>query len=348
LELSAARQFTGGDVADENKIQMYEPERSGLERARPEFVEPYQSEEAVEGPDLRSYWQTIQKRRWTVLSIVLVTFTITSLVTWKQRPVYRADSLLEIQKENANIPTVQELFQLENVSDNYLETQYKVLQSETLARRVIDQLHLERDSEFNPPKNGWLQARAQAAAPTLESIVDPDVQQLVLREFKDRLSVDPVRRSRLVQISFEAQDPKVAAQVVNALAANYIQGNLESRWQSAQKASEWLSQQLESFKARLEKSEDDLQGYAQKNGLLFLETQKGDTENIVNERLRELQDELTKAQAERYTKESLYRLTEAGDDSALPGVVDNKLMQDLSNNKIRPTWSPGGRFNTTS
>ena len=72
-------------------------------------------------------------------------------------------------------------------------------------------------------------------------------------------------------------------------------------------------------------------GYGcQDNGLLFLETEKGDTENIVDERLRQLQDELTKAQADRYAKESLYRLAEAGDYSSLPGVVDNKLMQDLT------------------
>ena len=317
-------------MADETKIQLFEPMQPKLERVRPELLEPYQVEEAVEGPDLRAHWRTIQKRRWTILSILLVALTIVSIVTWKQKAVYRADALLEIQKENANIPTVQELFQLENVSDNYLETQYKVLQSETLARRVIDQLHLERDNEFNPPKNGWFQAQAQAAAPMPDSLVDPDVEQSVLREFRDRLSVDPVRRSRLVQISFESEDPKVAAQAVNALAENYIQGNLESRWQAAQKASEWLSQQLQSFKAKLEKSEDDLQEYAQKNGLLFLETQKGDTENIVNERLRQLQDELTKAQAERYAKESLYRLTKSGDYSALPGIVDNKLMQELT------------------
>jgi polysaccharide biosynthesis transport protein len=321
-------------VADENKIQLFDPMRPRLERLRPEVLEPYQIEEAVEGPDLRAHWRTIQKRRWTVLSILLVMFTMALIVTLKEKAVYRADALLEIQKENANIPTVQELFQLENVSDNYLETQYKVLQSETLARRVIDQLHLEGDSEFNPPKNAWFHTlfhtKVQAAAPTPESLVDPDVEQTVLREFKDRLSVDPVRRSRLVQISFESQDPKVAAQAVNALAANYIQENLESRWQAAQKASEWLSQQLESFKAKLEKSEDDLQEYAQRNGLLFLETEKGDTENIVNERLRQLQDELTKAQGERYAKESIYRLTEIGDYSALPGVVDNKLMQELT------------------
>ncbi len=317
-------------MADESKIQLLEPLRPGLERLRPELLEPHLIEEGVEGPDLRAHWRTLQKRRWTVFSIVLVTFTMALIFTWKQKAVYRADTLLEIQKENANIPTVQELFQLENVSDNYLETQYKVLQSETLARRVIDQLHLERDTEFNPPKNEWFQANARAATPNEDSAVDPDTEQTVLREFTDRLSVDPVRRSRLVQVSFESQNPHLAAQVVNALSSNYIQENLESRWQAAQKASEWLSKQLDSFKVKLEKSEDDLQEYVQKNGLLFLETEKGGTENIVNERLRQLQDELTKAQAERYAKESLYRLTEASDYSSVPGVVDNKLMQELT------------------
>jgi succinoglycan biosynthesis transport protein ExoP len=317
-------------VADEGKMELFEPIRSKLERLRPELLEPYQIAEAEESLDLRAYWRIIEKRRWTILSILLVTFTLVLIVTVREKPIYRADALLEIEKENPNIPTVQELFQLADVSDNYLETQYKVLQSETLARRVIDQLRLNQVKEFNPPKGGWFWANAQAAVPTPGSLIDPDTEQTALREFEDRLSVDPVRRSRLVQVSFESQDPNVAAQAVNALASNYIQENLESRWQAAQKASEWLSQQLGSFKAKLEKSEDDLQQYAQNNGLLFLETEKGDTENIVNERLRQLQDELTKAQADRYAKESVYRLTEAGEYSSLPGVVDNKLIQDLT------------------
>jgi succinoglycan biosynthesis transport protein ExoP len=317
-------------VADESKIELFEPIRSKLERLRPELLEPYQIAEAEESLDLRAYWRIIQKRRWTILSILLVTFTLVLIVTVRGKPIYRANALLEIEKENPNIPTVQELFQLADVSDNYLETQYKVLQSETLARRVIDQLRLNQVKEFNPPRGGWFWANTQAEVPTTGSPVDPDTEQTVLREFEDRLSVDPVRRSRLVQVSFESQDPNVAAQTVNALASNYIRQNLESRWQAAQEASEWLSQQLESFKAKLEKSEDDLQKYAQNNGLLFLETEKGDTENIVDERLRQLQDELTKAQADRYAKESLYRLTEVGDYSSLPGIVDNKLMQDLT------------------
>jgi polysaccharide biosynthesis transport protein len=317
-------------VAEEKKIQLFEPIRAKLKRLRPELLEPYQITEAEDGPDLRAYWRIFQKRRWTILSILLVTFGSVLIVTIKEKPVYRANALLEIEKENPNIPTVQELFQLEDVSDNYLETQYKVLQSDTLARRVIEELGLNQVKEFNSPKGEWFWQNAHAAGLTEDLVVDPETEQAILVRFNDRLSVEPVRRSRLVQVSFESQDPQVAAKAVNALTSNYIQENLESRWQTAQKASEWLSQQLQSFKAKLEKSEDDLQQYAQKNGLLFLETEKGDTENIVDERLRQLQDELTRAQADRYAKESLERLAEAGDYSSLPGVVNNKLMQDLT------------------
>jgi capsular exopolysaccharide synthesis family protein len=133
-----------------------------------------------------------------------------------------------------------------------------------------------------------------------------------------------------VEISFDSQDPNLAASAVNALADNYIQKNLESRWDATQKASGWLSQQLSDLKGKLEKSEDDLQTYASENGLLFLQTDKGNTESIVTQSLREVQEELTRAQAARYEKESLYRLIRASDYGSLPGVFENKLVQDLS------------------
>ena len=304
-------------MEEDDELALYEPTPAILASQRARTLSPYEIVDTGDGPDVLAYWRVIRKRIWTIVSALLVILSMGLLITVKQKPVYRANTLLEIAKENPNILTVQELFQLENVSDNYLETQYKVLQSETLARRVIGDLRLGQVKEFN-----------QNASQTLPA--DRETEQRVLRQFEDRLSVEPVRRSRLVQVSFESQDPQLAAKVMNALAANYVQENLETRWEATQKASEWLSQQLQSLKARLEKSEDDLQSYAQARGLLFLESEKGETVNIVDQRLRELQDEMTKAQADRYEKESLYRLVQSGDYSALPGVVDNKLMQDLT------------------
>ena len=318
-----------------NKIQIYEPVAGSLERARPAPPLRPETVEMRESPDLLAYWRVIRKRRWTIVTLFSVLFTIVLLGTLKQKPIYRAWALLEIEKENPNILTVQELFALETVSDTYLETQYKILRSETLARRVIDQFGLDRLTEFNPRAGRRSQTDAGGASQpqTLAAGAndrDPRGYQIALARFNDRLTVDPIKRSRLVEISFESENPELAARVVNALASHHIEQNLEVRWEATQKASEWLSQQLHELKARLEKSEDELQSYARVNGLLFLETEKGASENIINERLRQLQEELTKAQAARYEKESLYRLVQASDYGSLPGIAENRLLQELT------------------
>ncbi|MGH9804832.1 MAG: GumC family protein, partial [Candidatus Acidiferrales bacterium] len=326
----------------DDKIQRIEPGARALEArpARP-LVTPYETIQLEETPDLLAYWRVIRKRRWTILTIFLVLFTLVLIGTLKMKPIYRARALLEIQKENPNILSVQELFELETVSDTYLETQYKILKSDSLARRVIDELGMEGIEEFNPPRRWWSLSREKEkpdADPGSQvfavqgSIADRDPMafQRVLKRFQKRLAVEPVRRSRLVEVSFESRDPVLAARAVNSLAGTYIEQNLEARWEATQKATDWLSQQLLGLKAGLERSEDEMQKYARDNGLLFLQGEKGAAENIMNERLRRMQEELSRAEATRFEKESLFRLVEKGEYGSLPGVFESKLMQDLT------------------
>ena len=320
---------------EQNRLQLYEPRQSALERVNHGAAAyPVEDREAV--PDLLEYWRVIQKRYATVLVALLVVLMIGLFATFRGKPVYEARALIEIQKENPDVPTLQELFQIEGVSDAYIETQNRILKSENLARRVITQLGLEKLPEFARRSGSWQIAREKPTPEPVRaefgvsSAADKTVPEEVLKNFEERLTVEPVKRSRLIEVTFESNDPNIAAQVVNTLTSAYIDANLESRWQAAQKASDWLSQQLLGMKAKLEKSEDELQKYGRGNGLLFLETEKGTSENIVVQRLRELQQELTKAQADRYAKESLYRLLEERNYAELPGVFDNKLIQDLT------------------
>jgi capsular exopolysaccharide synthesis family protein len=317
---------------EQNRLQLYEPRQKALERVN-HGAGAYPAEDREAVPDLLEYWRVIQKRYATVLVALLVVFMIGLFATFRGKPVYEARALIEIQKENPDVPTLQELFQIEGVSDAYIETQNRILKSENLARRVITQLGLEKLPEFTRRSGSWQIAREKPAPVPAEfgiSSVDKTVPEEVLKNFEERLTVEPVKRSRLIEVTFESNDPNIAAQVVNTLTSAYIDANLEARWQAAQKASDWLSQQLLGMKAKLEKSEDELQKYGRGNGLLFLETEKGTSENIVVQRLRELQQELTKAQADRYAKESLYRLLEERNYAELPGVFDNKLIQDLT------------------
>lgn len=315
-------------MAEEKNIQVLEPAPL-RPKQRLDATARYASERGALTTNFRAYWKIIQKRRWTIASMFAVVFTIVLIATVKQKPIYEAKGLVEIERANPNIVSVQELFQLSNITDNYLETQYKILQSDSLARDVIRQLRLDQNPEFNPGKPRR-RVENGSAAYAAELPSDAKHEQAVLERFEERLSVTPVQRSSLVRVSFDSSDPQLAAKAVNTLAESYIEENLETHWQATQKASAWLAGQLVGLKTKLEKSEDDLQRYARTNGLLFLESDKGGTENIVDERLRQLQDELTQAQADRYQKESLHRLAEGGDYGALPGVFDNKLTQDLT------------------
>lgn len=315
-------------------------EKVNVELLAPPVVKPkprlevggrYVREKDERAANLRAYWKVIEKRRWTIALVVAAVFTVVLIATVKEKPVYEAKALLEIEQANPNIVSVQELFQPANATDNYLETQYKILQSDSVARDVIRQLHLDQDSEFNPGKAQHVgNGNVEAGADVMELPTDAKHEQTVLARFEERLSVSPVQRSALVRVSFDSRDPQLAAKAVNTLAESYIQENLETHWQATQKASTWMASQLVGLKAKLEKSEGDLQHYAQGNGLLYLESDKGQPENIVDERLRQLQDELTQVQADRYQKESVYKLAEGGDYGALPGVFDNKLTQDLT------------------
>jgi polysaccharide biosynthesis transport protein len=321
----------------EAHITPFHPSRDSSlkQREAPDMV-LHQAGQTGEVPDLLEYWRVAQKRRATILTILFVVFTLTLFATLKEKRVYEARTLIEIQRENPDIPSLQEFFQVEGISDAYLETQNRILKSENLAREVIGDLDLDAVPEF-APKGGERWAAQADEPPAAQVFTVPasstrqsEIPDEVLKKFEDRLSVEPVKRSRLIELTFDSNDPQLAARVVNALASTYIAQNLEARWDASQKASDWLSQQLEKLRAKLEKSEDELQQYASKNGLLFLETDKGTTENIVVQRLRELQQQLTQAQSDRIEKESLFRLVQKGDSSSIPGVFDDKLMQDLS------------------
>src|SRR5215472_2689077 len=243
-----------------------------------EIIEP---DEAI---DLRAYGRVLRKRFATVAIVFFVVFALGLIATLKEKPVYRAQVLLEIQKENADIPTIKDLYELESVSDSYLKTQYTILASDSLAERVIDQLHLDALPEFNAPK--WWSLERFTGAPRKQTFAvgpasaahDSEVYQRVLTRFQERLNLEPVSRSRLVTVRFDSRNAELSARIANTLTDDYIDQSLEARWTATQKATDWLSQQLVGVKAKLEKSEDQLQDYARRNGLVFLENDKGASE----------------------------------------------------------------------
>jgi polysaccharide biosynthesis transport protein len=131
-------------------------------------------------------------------------------------------------------------------------------------------------------------------------------------------------------VSFYSHNAALASRIANQLSNDYIDQNLQVKWDEALKASEWLSGRLVELKAKLQKSEDALQAYAENNSILFVQNAtSGAAQSMASARLEQLQEEYTRAQADRTQKESMYSLVQEGRVQDLPGFLSNTLIQKL-------------------
>src|SRR5215475_3007857 len=103
------------------------------------------------------YWRVLLARRWTIFAVFATAVVFTLIFTFKQTPIYQASTTMQIDRENPNILSFKDIYEVDNTYDDTLQTQYKILESRSLARKVIEELRLDRVEEFAPkPKKDGL------------------------------------------------------------------------------------------------------------------------------------------------------------------------------------------------
>ncbi len=142
------------------------------------------------------------------------------------------------------------------------------------------------------------------------------------------LSVRPEPNSRILSIAFDSTDPTVAADFANSLTTAFTEVNLENRWRTTQNTSEWLGRQLQDVKVKLTQSQDELQKYAHAENLTFMSETSPTGDTTANERLKEMEAELSRAQSERVARQSAYEQVNNAPVDSLPEIVDNQTLKD--------------------
>lgn len=294
--------------------------------------------EIIGGFSLREQWRVVYARRWTVLTLAAA--GVAAALAWNQirTPTYQATVTLQIDREQPGLTEISEQTSPQFPEQpDYIETQYKVLQSRALAKTVIAELGLASKPEL---KHGLSVEEIDAYA--------GDVHPRILERFAGRLQVRPSKGTRLVDVSYESVDPQLAPLVVNTLGAAFVEHNLRAKWNATQKASVWLEEQLDALRIKLETSEQALQRYAASHSILFVEERK----DVTTEKLAQLEEELTRAESDRVMKESLAMLAEDARRSggSLPGSLSSdayaefqKQLSELrrEHSRLLVTFAPG-------
>jgi polysaccharide biosynthesis transport protein len=297
-----------------------------------------------EESNLRDYIDVVLRRKWIVISCLAVTVVTVAIASLLMNRIYKAEATIEIAPENPKITTFQDVVELDTQpqqTDSFYETQYKLIESRSLAEEVIGALKLDLHPEFaSVEKNSgfisFVKDKISGILSASEKKPDPkeiEKEQLAEKEelidsFLDRVKVEPDKRSRLVQISFESSYPELSANVANTLADKYIGWGIERKLSATKAARQFLEKQLGEVKAKLERAEEELNAFAKSAGIV---TPVNDEKfNLTYKQLADLNDALSSAETEKLKKEAVYKETEAGNYSYIPQVIADPSIQALN------------------
>jgi capsular exopolysaccharide synthesis family protein len=283
----------------------------------------------------------LRKNRVFLIALIGGLTLATTVLAFVLRDVYQPTARVEIDPVGDGIRTLQEIESPGSSADlNYLDTQVQILQGDGLAMRVIRRLHLDRNEEFVSKKDiakTGDERDAQSApgahgasesTPSQEQLelADPTpAEAAALRSFHDKLSVNPIRGSRLVEVSFASHDARLAQGVTNGLVEQLIDQNYRNRYSTTMGASEWLSRQLNDLRQRVSESNRAVAGYQKKYGLV----ESADRNLPLGQLMTEISKQLSDAQADRIQSEAYVRMLDLGQQDAIPALRDDQVYQSL-------------------
>jgi succinoglycan biosynthesis transport protein ExoP len=298
------------------------------------------------------YLRVLYKRRWIAIPGFLLVFLTGAIGSLRTVPIYEARTQLLIEKDAKRTTSINSVLDDREswYQDDFYPTQQRILLSRTLSGRTASTLEKTFRPEERPAPGKWsfslgglltsavqgLRSWVSPPAPT-PRVTDADADSAVAaattpgaERILGRLTVTPVRNSRVFVLAFRSPDPTFAAVAVNAHASEYIAQSLEMRAAATQQMDKWLTASLEEQRRAVAESEARLQQYREANGTIA----SSERDNIVVQKLSALNQSLVQARLERVNAEVDYKmLTEMSATGqpldAFPAIMQNDNVKRL-------------------
>jgi len=314
-----------------NSMQIERSGQASYVPAVASYTIPQSVSPSADSLGLNELTTSLWRRRTTLAGAAIGGLLIGLVISHLTTPIYRARASVQIEgfSNDQFVREVSPISILPNATpENYLQNEVKLLESETLAKRVAERLG---DSAENHQGGA---ARVLAYLRNNISFLRPPrmtPEQRRIKNVQKALSVRTSLQSQVIELFYDAPDPHVATRGANSAVSELISLNREAGWQLAKDTTDWLNQQVADLKATLENSNLELQDFARSAGLVFA----GKQGTLAEDRMKQLQDALAKAEADRAEKQSRYEaaLASSGDvmsDSVAAGPL-RQYETDLQN-----------------
>ena len=288
-------------------------ERSGFVEFTPITIDAHDEQISI-----MQFWRVLQKRRWLVLISLLTVVLAVTVISLLLPKRYEASARILLDLEgNDGLGLEQVVMPIGLDLNTKLETQIRIVQSETIANAVIKQLALQSNKNF----------AGSAVAPGGTDYDNLGLEQRakLLKAFHKALNVQLIPKTQIVEVHFRNRDPRLASQVANAVSTTYIEHNFQTKYKATQQTSDWLTKQLDDLKKHAESSQEALTSYQKKTGILGTD----ETHNIILDKLEDLNKALSAAEGDRILKEAKYRIAMTENPELIANIAPESVLGAL-------------------
>lgn len=298
--------------------------------------------------DLREFFRKLWRRKSVIAATVALLTVAAVIVLFQIPPRYQSYAQVLIESRNSSMINIEELVGGRGVDTETIESEMEVIKSRRLAEKVIDQLRLSEDLEFNPAlrpqgffdsvfdvrsyfPTEWAAALfgGHSSKPLTEDEIQARERVVVVDEFLSRLTVARQGFSRVISIGFSSEDPNRAAEIANKVAADYIIDQLEAKFEATSRTTAWLNDKIAGLREKVDASERAVEAYRKEAGLL-----QGTEGPLITQQISDLNAQLILAEAHRAEAEArlgqVQRLIRsAGGAGSAADVLDSPIVQAL-------------------
>ncbi|HLI62398.1 MAG TPA: polysaccharide biosynthesis tyrosine autokinase [Terriglobales bacterium] len=281
------------------------------------YRQPYSGDRELVLPEL---WRVLRKRRRVIAGYAAACLLLAALYVIVKSPRYEAVAQIEVSPVGTNSMGLDEQAQrMLNPSDPTIQLQsaVTVLESNTVALAVMQQTKLAERPDF---AGRWAQP-----AGTDVAALPPKARDKLLLRFQKSLKIEVVPKTDIIRVAFRTKDPELSAEVVNSIVSSYAERNFRSSYDSAAQVSNWLSAQMDDLKLKANQAQEKLAALQKRRGLIGVD----ETDNIITDKLKDLNEQLTAAEADRIMKEARYRIAGSGDPELIASTVPDPTLQIL-------------------
>ncbi len=276
------------------------------------------AEQPREEVHLSEYWSVIVKHRRLIVLCLVVAIFAGALVSLLSTPTYKATVVLNVEREKTSPFDVVTTPQYSSYDPEFLPTQTRLMRSREVAERAVSRLNLAQNADVVPPKSGFFSRSKSAKGPATETMVARAASVV-----QGGITTTPIRGTALVELSYVAGSPRMAADIANAVAEAYIDWNLEAKFAILGQASRFIGAQIEQLRSEVAQREKQLQAYARSEDIISVDPQT----NVTLQKLESLNRDYSAAVADRVGKEARYYEMQSARPDAIADTVASGLTQ---------------------